>query len=109
MSTLGESKLQNVKVGDIVTRFSYNHDIYFKVSGICTGKKGKQYALLKGLDIRLEATAPLDDLLIAGPAEICCYWQQCQLEQIEKVECILNLRKKRLLSKRGEQIGIKDR
>lgn len=51
--------MAKVKVGDIVVRKSYNGDLYFKVLEI----KGKT-CKLKGLDVRLLADAPVDDLII---------------------------------------------
>ncbi|MBO8127816.1 MAG: hypothetical protein H0Z39_01240 [Peptococcaceae bacterium] len=50
------------KPGDIVLRYSYERDVFFKIVDIFF-RDGKQYALLRGLDIRLFADAPLDDLL----------------------------------------------
>jgi len=47
-----------VKVGDIVGRRSYNCDIVFKVVYI-----DKQAAVLRGVSTRLEATAPISDLV----------------------------------------------
>jgi len=47
----------NLQVGDLVTRISYNHDVVFKILNI----KG-EVAYLKGLQVRLFADAPLEDL-----------------------------------------------
>lgn len=49
-----------IKIGDYVTRKSYNHDLVFKVIGI----NNNTYTL-KGLDVRLIANAEKDDLVIA--------------------------------------------
>ena len=46
------------QVGDLVTRISYNHDVVFKILNI----KG-QIAYLKGMQVRLYADAPLEDLM----------------------------------------------
>ena len=46
------------QVGDLVTRISYNHDVVFKILNI----KG-QIAYLKGIQVRLYADAPLEDLM----------------------------------------------
>ncbi len=86
-----------IKEGDIVTRHSYNHDIYFKVISINVEDNGKIYVKLKGLDVRLEATASLDDLMARDPIEVClfCYkLNLCHKERInkilkERVSCIL--------------------
>ena len=48
----------NLKVGDIVTRKSYNHDIVFKIIGF-----DKDNVLLKGVDLRLFADSNVEDLV----------------------------------------------
>ena len=45
------------QVGDLVTRISYNHDVVFKILNI----RGEM-AYLKGVEVRLYADAPLEDL-----------------------------------------------
>lgn len=52
-----------IKKGDIVGRKSYNSDILFKIDKIIETSKGK-IALLKGIMIRIEADAPIEDLRI---------------------------------------------
>ncbi|WP_017754911.1 sporulation peptidase YabG [Calidifontibacillus oryziterrae] len=47
-----------IKVGDMVTRISYNHDLLFRVIEI-----NDQLATLFGEDVRLIADAPLSDLV----------------------------------------------
>lgn len=51
-----------IKLGDVVVRKSYGGDIIFRVKAIVKNEAGKMTAVLKGLDLRLEADAPLDDL-----------------------------------------------
>ena len=48
----------NFKVGDIVSRKSYNNDIYFKIIDI-----SDNIAILKGVELRLYADSDLDDLV----------------------------------------------
>ncbi len=48
----------NFKVGDIVSRKSYNNDIYFKIIDI-----SNNIAILKGVELRLYADSELDDLV----------------------------------------------
>ncbi|MDI3534026.1 MAG: spore coat assemly protein [Thermosediminibacterales bacterium] len=50
-----------IKVGDVVSRKSYNRDVYFKIIDI-VGSEGNAKAILKGLELRILADAPLDDL-----------------------------------------------
>lgn len=51
-----------IKKGDIVGRYSYNNDILFFVDKIIKLNKIDQIAILKGLNIRIEADAPIKDL-----------------------------------------------
>ena len=47
------------KIGDMVTRKSYNNDVIFKIIDI-----NNNIAILKGIDIRLMADSKLEDLKI---------------------------------------------
>lgn len=51
-----------IRKGDIVGRISYNKDILFYVDRIIKEKNGKSYAILKGIQYRIEANAPMEDL-----------------------------------------------
>lgn len=53
-----------IKKGDFVTRKSYEHDTVFKVMNV---KGDKCY--LKGMDVRLYADSPMDDLKIVTEEE----------------------------------------
>ncbi len=53
-----------LKVGDYVTRNSYNNDIVFVIVDIKNGE-----AILKGFDLRIIADAPLNDLVICEESE----------------------------------------
>ncbi|HBT20719.1 MAG TPA: sporulation peptidase YabG [Peptococcaceae bacterium] len=61
-----------IRPGDIVGRKSYGSDILFRVERIYEIANEK-YALLRGLDMRLEADAPLWDLEVKEPIEILEY------------------------------------
>ena len=51
------------KRGDIVGRISYGKDILFYIDRIIKiNSKEKAYAILKGVNYRIEADSPLDDL-----------------------------------------------
>ena len=52
------------KVGDLVTRISYNHDVVFKILSI-----RNETAYLKGVQVRLYADAPLEDLVLYVPSD----------------------------------------
>ena len=60
----------SIKKGYIVGRKSYNKDIYFIVDKIIIGSFNKKYAILKGLNIRVMADSPLEDLEIISKEEI---------------------------------------
>lgn len=53
-------------IGDIVARKSYNHDIFFKVVDLIKTGSGETSAKLRGLDVRLMADSPVDDLIKVG-------------------------------------------
>lgn len=68
--------MQPIKPGDIVARRSYNCDILFKVKEIKETERSKLVALLKGLDVRLLADAPLEDLEVKRGIEVLEYRHQ---------------------------------
>jgi len=51
-----------IKRGDIVGRKSYGKDILFIVDRFIKLNNKKEYAILKGMTIRIEADAPIEDL-----------------------------------------------
>lgn len=53
----------SLKVGDVVARKSYGGDVYFKIMQIITRSDGKRVYVLKGIELRIVADAPEDDLL----------------------------------------------
>jgi len=55
-----------MKVGDFVVRKSYGEDITFKIIGIKENESGERVYILKGVNLRIEADAPLDDLEIVS-------------------------------------------
>lgn len=56
--------MYKVKKGDIVGRISYGKDIIFRVQRIMNKSNGEKIAILKGMTIRIEADAPINDLVI---------------------------------------------
>ena len=54
--------MDKIRRGDIVGRKSYNKDILFVVERIIKTKSGKQIAILKGLNIRIQADSDIEDL-----------------------------------------------
>ena len=56
--------MREIKKGDIVSRISYKNDIMFEVKRILKLVNEKKIAILKGIDVRVEADAPVEDLQI---------------------------------------------
>lgn len=52
----------HLNIGDIVARKSYNKDIFFKIVDMVETETGQVKARLRGLDVRLLADSPLEDL-----------------------------------------------
>ena len=61
--------MEEIKKGDVVTRNSYGNDIMFSVKRIIKIANKKQIAILKGIDVRVEADAPIEDLKIVSKEE----------------------------------------
>ena len=57
------------RVGDLVSRTSHGRDVLFRIEDIVQ-QNGKYIALLKGVDLRLCADAPLEDLYVPTAQEI---------------------------------------
>lgn len=79
-------------LGDIVARRSYKQDIYFRIVKI-TARNGEQFALLKGLNLRLLADAPFQDLVGKNPLEITHYERQDSQLLYKKLHLVLDDRK----------------
>lgn len=61
--------MQEIKKGDIVSRNSYGNDIVFYVKRIIKLADKTEIAILKGMDVRVEADAPIEDLQIVSKEE----------------------------------------
>ncbi len=83
-----------IKAGDIVGRKSYKLDVYFKVIDIVPDKGGGKVARLKGLDVRLCATAPLEDLVKIDAAKVADYWRMTMAKNHEAMRSVFMRRKK---------------
>lgn len=62
--------MKMIKKGDIVSRRSYSNDILFYVEKVVDIKKRGKFAVLKGITIRIEADAPIDDLCFPSEKQI---------------------------------------
>ncbi|MBO8138148.1 MAG: sporulation peptidase YabG [Desulfotomaculum sp.] len=85
--------MAEIKKGDIVARKSYNKDVFFKVVNFFE-QKNKKYALLKGLDLRLYASAPIEDLITVEQRELTEYWKKVMKRNNEQMERIFIRRSK---------------
>ena len=98
--------MPQIKPGDVVTRKSYSGDIFFKVVKIKHGGK-KETAVLKGMDVRLLADAPVSDLELKDATDIFKFRHNCiqrNMDYMKKIHSERSeMREKRLL--RGGQNG----
>lgn len=62
--------MKKIKKGDIVSRASYDNDILFYVEKIVKSDNRSKIAILKGVTIRIEADAPIDDLEVPSESRI---------------------------------------
>lgn len=62
--------MYKIKKGDVVGRISYGKDILFKVENIIKRSDGKKVAILKGLILRIEADADLEDLVLIEKQQV---------------------------------------
>lgn len=89
--------MNEIKKGDNVTRNSYNNDVIFCVKKIIKLPNNKKLAILKGIDIRIEADAYIDDLKLINREEIKKYEKKLE-------ERILNTTLNKNIEKRRKEI-----
>ena len=71
--------------GNIVGRISYERDILFEIMDIYFAADGRQKAVLRGLDVRLCADSPIEDLQIISPLEMREYRKKFIKQNNEKL------------------------
>lgn len=81
-----------LKVGDVVGRKSYGLDVYFKIIDFIEDD-GKKMARLNGLDMRLCATAPIDDLEKIESSKVAEYWRMTMVKNHEAMRRVFTRRK----------------
>lgn len=59
-----------IKKGNIVGRISYGKDVFFIVDKIIINSKNKEFAILKGLNVRIMADSPIEDLEIISKQDV---------------------------------------
>lgn len=87
--------MREIKKGDIVSRHSYGHDIIFSVKRILKLNNKKEVAILKGIDVRVEADAPLEDLKAVSKEELIKREKELEERIIYKIERERNYRENR--------------
>ena len=78
--------MREIKKGDIVSRNSYGNDIIFSVKRTMKLANKKEVAILKGIDVRVEADAPLEDLKIVSKEEQLKREKELEQRIIYKIE-----------------------
>lgn len=92
--------MKKIEIGDFVGRVSHNSDLLFKVTNI-TEEDGRAY--LRGVDVRLYADAPLNDLEKKTPSEI----SKMRQEYIKKnSECMRQIYERRVEDKTKKIIRV---
>ncbi|MBQ3145634.1 MAG: sporulation peptidase YabG [Clostridia bacterium] len=59
-----------IRKGDIVGRKSYGKDVFFIVDKILKSRLNNEFAILKGLNIRIMADSPMEDLEVISKQEV---------------------------------------
>ena len=80
-------------VGDIVARISHRQDIFFNIDQLHVSSNGEGSAILKGLNLRLLADAPVSDLVAKSPVEIANYEREDNKMIYQKLHKLTNQRK----------------
>ncbi|HHT62537.1 MAG: sporulation peptidase YabG [Bacillota bacterium] len=83
----------NIQPGDIVARKSYGCDIIFRVKAIYENQEKRIIAVLKGVDIRLIADAPIEDLTQIVEIDYSRYRNENMMQNNAKVKNVLEHRK----------------
>ncbi|SDG76693.1 sporulation peptidase YabG [Desulfosporosinus hippei] len=85
-----------IQVGDVVARLSHQQDVYFhvyKIQGNNFKGKGSNSVILKGLNLRLLADAPISDLVLKSPVEVANYEREDHKMIYQKLHKLTSQRK----------------
>ena len=82
----GGESVEQIRIGDKVARRSYGSDVIFVVLKIITSRVKAARALLKGLNARLIADSPIDDLVPADPEEVDSFTESVHQEARQSME-----------------------
>ena len=72
-----------IKKGDFVARKSYKQDVLFVVDKIINLKDGSAYVILKGVTIRIEADAPIEDIVRVDESKVTIAEKRIKNNKIE--------------------------
>jgi len=75
--------MKELKIGDIVARKSYGYDVLFKVVDIRSDGK-ERIATMKGISYRIEADAPVSDLVLQSDQQVREYRAKCD-RMVERI------------------------
>lgn len=78
--------MRELKKGDIVSRNSYGNDIIFSIKRIIRLNNKHNVAILKGIDVRVECDAPVEDLKIVSKDEQKKREKELEEKIINKIE-----------------------
>ena len=87
--------MYKIKKGDIVGRKSYGQDILFVVQRIIKRTNEENIAILKGMTLRIEADAPISDLVIIEKQRIDNNLRSLNDRLEDRINCIAKDIKKR--------------
>lgn len=92
--------MREIKKGDIVSRNSYGNDIIFYVKRVLKLSNQQKIAILKGINVRVEADAPIQDLKIVTKEE----QTKCEKELVNKINSRIKKEKSKNENRRKEII-----
>lgn len=79
-----------IKKGDIVGRKSYGKDVFFIVDNILKTRLNNEFAILKGLNIRIMADSPTDDLEIINKNDVLDSIKRSDIDLEERIKIAKN-------------------
>ena len=79
-----------IKKGDIVGRISYGKDVFFIVDNVLKTRLNNEFAILKGLNIRIMADSPTDDLEIINKNDVLNSIKRSDIDLEERIKVSKN-------------------
>jgi len=79
-----------IKKGDIVGRISYGKDVFFIVDNILKTRLNNEFAILKGLNIRIMADSPTEDLELINKKDILDSIKHLDIDLEERIKASKN-------------------